>query len=55
MNLRDRIFELVFPDLKKKARGPGGEKEKPPRRKRRDRARKDDAGYDPRYFVRHQR
>lgn len=54
MNLKDRIFELVFPDLKKE-RSSEGEPVGHPRRRRRDRPRKDAEGYDPRYFVRHQR
>lgn len=54
MNLKDRIFELVFPD-RRKERGADGESGHRPRRKRRDRPRGDGKGYDPRYFIRHQR
>lgn len=54
MNLKDRIFELVFPD-RKKERGADGEGARRPRCRRRDRPRKGAEGYDPRYFIRHQR
>jgi hypothetical protein len=51
MSLKDRIFDLVFPDRRRRRTGPDRPANRRRRRKDAEEASKSD-GYDDRYFIR---